>query len=50
MRKRSGKDEIFRIFKRKHPEITIRYVNANPDVEFMIKRSVATSQLGDKIS
>ncbi|MBN1684395.1 MAG: DUF4325 domain-containing protein [Gammaproteobacteria bacterium] len=38
-------DEIFRIFKAKHPEITIRYVNANPDIEFMIKRSIATAKL-----
>lgn len=33
-------DEVFRIFKRNHPEIQIEYINANENVEFMIKRSV----------
>jgi anti-sigma regulatory factor (Ser/Thr protein kinase) len=31
-------DEIFRVFKTRHPEIQILYVNTNPTVEFMIKR------------
>jgi anti-sigma regulatory factor (Ser/Thr protein kinase) len=36
-------DEVFRVFKNKHPDIQIDYVNANEDVEFMIKRGVSTS-------
>lgn len=33
-------DEIFRVFKESHPAITIEYRNANPEVEFMIKRGL----------
>lgn len=36
-------DEIFRVYKNEHPEVTFQYVNANEDVEFMIKRSIATA-------
>lgn len=32
-------DEIFRVYKNKHPGITINYINANENVEFMIKRT-----------
>lgn len=32
-------DEIFRVFKIEHPEIVIRSVNCNENVEFMIKRA-----------
>ena len=35
-------DEVFRVFKNKHPNIEIKYINANQDVEFMIKRGLAT--------
>lgn len=33
-------DEMFRVFANLHPEITIQYVNANPDVRFMIERGL----------
>jgi predicted transcriptional regulator len=36
-------DEIFRVYKAKHPKIKFDYCNANNDVEFMIKRSKAGS-------
>ncbi len=32
-------DEIFRVYKSQHPEIEFKYMNANKDIEFMIKRS-----------
>ncbi len=32
-------DEIFRVFVNEHPEIKLGYINANPDVEKMIKRA-----------
>ena len=35
-------DEVFCVFQDEHPDITIRYVNANPDVDSMIKRGLAT--------
>lgn len=35
-------DEVFRVFKNEHPSIKITYVHASPDVEFMIKRGVAS--------
>lgn len=31
-------DEVFRVFKNEHPSIQIQYINANNDVEGMIKR------------
>lgn len=31
-------DEVFRVFHSKHPDMEIKYINANEDVEFMIKR------------
>ncbi len=31
-------DEVFRVFKSNHQNIEIKYINANEDVEFMIKR------------
>jgi anti-sigma regulatory factor (Ser/Thr protein kinase) len=36
-------DEIFRVFQNEHPDIKITYVNANSDVDFMIKRGLATT-------
>lgn len=33
-------DEIFRVFQNKYPKIKITYINANQDVEFMIKRGL----------
>ncbi len=33
-------DEVFRVFKLKHPEIKIEYINANQDVRFMIERGL----------
>ncbi len=34
-------DEIFRVFQNEHPDIIIRYFNANTEVDFMIKRGLA---------
>ena len=31
-------DEVFRVFKNEHPNITIHYINTNDEIEFMIKR------------
>jgi len=36
-------DEVFRVFANAHPDTKITYINANADVEFMIKRGFATS-------
>lgn len=36
-------DELFRVFQRQHPGIALDYINANKNVEFMIKRGVATA-------
>ena len=33
-------DEVFRVYLVKNPQTKINYVNANPDVEFMIRRSM----------
>jgi hypothetical protein len=33
-------DEVFRVFAKAHPEVVIDYVNANADVDFMIKRGL----------
>jgi len=33
-------DEVFRVFKRRHPEIQLIHVNASPAVEFMIRRGL----------
>ncbi|MFC1613378.1 STAS-like domain-containing protein [Patescibacteria group bacterium] len=35
-------DEVFRVFQNKHIDIDINYVNANDEVESMIKRGLAT--------
>jgi anti-sigma regulatory factor (Ser/Thr protein kinase) len=35
-------DEVFRVFQNKYPNITIHYINANTEVETMIKRGLAT--------
>ena len=35
-------DEVFRVFKNEHPDITIKYSKANNSVEAMIKRGLAT--------
>lgn len=34
-------DEVFRVFKNEHPEITIEYSNAAPEVDAMIKSGLA---------
>lgn len=36
-------DEIFRVYKNQHPGVEFKYVNANKDVEFMIKRGISTA-------
>ena len=33
-------DEVFRVWHKKHPSIKIEYINANENVEFMIKRAL----------
>lgn len=38
-------DEIFRVFSARHPEIEIRHINANNNVEFMIKRARSTGEM-----
>lgn len=35
-------DEVFRVFRNQHPEIEIVYVNAQPEVEKMIRRAEST--------
>ena len=37
-------DEIFRVFKNRHPKIMIDYINAKDDVQFMIERGIATAR------
>jgi anti-sigma regulatory factor (Ser/Thr protein kinase)/biotin operon repressor len=37
-------DEVFRVFAREHPQIQLAWVNANRDVEAMIRRAVAERQ------
>ncbi len=37
-------DQVFRVFQNQHPTIQITYRNANDDVEFMIKRGLATAR------
>ena len=37
-------DEIFRVFPKRNPGIEIKYINAAPKVEWMIKRAIATGQ------
>ena len=34
-------DEVFRVFKNEHPDIAIQYLNANEEVDSMIKRGLA---------
>lgn len=36
-------DEIFRVYQNEYPDKQIKYINANDDVIFMIKRAVATA-------
>lgn len=36
-------DEIFRVFANQYPHIQMTYINANKDVEFMIRRGIATA-------
>jgi len=38
-------DEIFRVFHGKYPDIQLEYINANSDIEFMIKSNLEYSQL-----
>lgn len=37
-------DEIFRVYQGAHPDIKIDSINANEDIEFMIKRGLATAK------
>ncbi len=36
-------DQVFRVYKNQHSNITFNYINANDDVRFMIERSTANS-------
>lgn len=37
-------DQVFRVWQEEHPEITLEYINANDDVEFMIERGIADAE------
>lgn len=37
-------DEIFRVYANAHPQIHFEYINANPDVNFMIRRGIETAK------
>lgn len=37
-------DEVFRIFRNRHPDIRITYINANENVEFMIQRGLPSRE------
>ncbi|MCK4608126.1 MAG: DUF4325 domain-containing protein [Gammaproteobacteria bacterium] len=39
-------DQIYRVFQNQHSDIKLKYINANENVEFMIKRGLSTAQLG----
>lgn len=39
-------DQIFRVYQNEAPDLVIHYINANPNVEYMIKRTLA-SKRGD---
>ena len=38
-------DEIFRVFHEKYPDIQLEYINANSDIEFMVKSNLEYRQL-----
>jgi anti-sigma regulatory factor (Ser/Thr protein kinase) len=38
-------DEVFRVFKNRYPEIQITTINTNDNIDFMIKRGIATANL-----
>jgi anti-anti-sigma regulatory factor len=38
-------DEIFRVFQQLHPEVKLRWFNANNEVDTMIKRAIAQRDL-----
>ena len=35
-------DQLFRVFQQQYPEIILNYINANDDVNFMIRRGIAS--------
>lgn len=37
-------DEVFRVYKNAHPEVKISYINANDDVDFMIRRGLSDAR------
>lgn len=41
-------DEIFRVYQNEYPDKQIKYIHANDDIIFMIKRSLATALLGNR--
>ncbi len=41
-------DEVFRVFTTRYPDVKLTYVNAEPDVDFMIKRAVGTAKINKK--
>lgn len=36
-------DEIFRVYANQHPDMRFNYINASPDVTFMLKRGIAAA-------
>jgi anti-sigma regulatory factor (Ser/Thr protein kinase) len=42
-------DEIFRVFQQLHPDVKLRWFNANAEVEAMVKRAIAQSDV-DQLS
>ena len=37
-------DQIFRVYATEHHNTTIKYIHANKDVDFMIRRGIATGK------
>lgn len=37
-------DEVFRVYQNKNTNMNIQYINANDDIEFMIKRAIKTKR------
>lgn len=40
-------DEVFRVFANEFPNVSIRYINANENVEFMITRAINTATMAE---
>jgi hypothetical protein len=42
-------DEIFRVFKRQHPDVHITSINAAPEVDAMVRRAVSAAAEDDAL-